>query len=118
MSRRDSMSRFISLSSTIRILAIAFPSARGGDFYRLREPDQYPPQRVAEIIGPFGDDVARTPCQQFALGSAKRHGSQDHDWDFAPFRVFRNLFEKGETVHAGHHQIEQDHRRARMPREP
>src|ERR1700749_2274060 len=99
MSRRDSMSRFISLSSTIRILAIAFPtSARGGDFYRLRQPHQYPPQRLAEIIGPFGDDVARAPCQQFALGNAKRHGRQDHDWDFVPFRVFRNLFEEGETV--------------------
>src|SRR5215471_19649932 len=102
MSRRDSMSRFISLSSTIRILAIFAPSARSCDFLRLRQPQQYPPQRLAEIIGTLCDHLARASGQQLALGRAQWHCCQDDNRDLPPLGTFPDLVEKGETVHTGH----------------
>ena len=32
--------------------------------------------------------------------------------------MFRDLFEKGEAIHARHYEIEQDHRRTRVLRQP
>src|SRR6516225_5513899 len=106
MSRRDSMSRFISLSSTIRILAMRHSSTLGSDFRRLGQTDQYPPQHLGEIIGTLGDDLARASGQQFALGRTQRHRRQNDDRDSAPLGMFLDLFEKGEAVHARHQEIE------------
>src|SRR5262249_3057789 len=48
----------------------------------------------------------------------ERHRRQDHGGAPPPLCMLSNLFEKGEAVHARHQEIEQDHRRLRVLRQP
>src|SRR6516165_8873559 len=92
------MSRFISLSSTIRILANPPPLAGRGDFLGLWQPHQSPAQYLGQVVGPFGNDLAGATRQQFALRSPERHRRQDNNRDAPPLGMPGDLFEKPEKI--------------------
>src|SRR5579863_2385161 len=122
ISRRESMSRFISLSSTSKTFAIellrpqlfACICARRTAPYRFTDGGR----DIDPARGAFFHDLAGLPQQSVALRRSERLGG-DHDHrDFAPFGARRDGVEELESVHFRHHQVEQDHGRDRMLAEP
>src|SRR5216684_4147427 len=89
--RRESMSRFISLSSTSKIFAIKSPSR-----HRLTIISRY-------RRGPDAGQLL---------------GGDNHHRNMPPSSVTVERIEELETIHLRHHQVEQDQCRWRIFREP
>src|SRR6202051_4722732 len=125
MRRRDSISRFISLSSTSRTFAIGRPSpvflyartqwrACGSSPYRRADRrGNIQPRRAALL-----DDLLCLPQQALALSRRELLCGEDDHRNVAPFCPRSECVENLKTVHFRHHQVEQDHRRGRMRAEP
>src|ERR1043166_2252157 len=105
------MSRFISLSSTIRILAILLlsrvRSARSERTLRSGQPGDRPPQNAGEIIRSLFDDVPCPPGQQFPFRRAELLRCQDHNGNIVPLGTVPYFLEKSEPVHSRHHRSEE-----------
>src|SRR5262245_7305231 len=119
-SRRDSMSRFISLSSTSRILAMPSPSRSGPvPIGRLGAPvgcgrDQgadLGEQRVQVRRALLEDDLDRSG-EPLPLLRGHVLGGQYDDGQAPPIVRGAQLRSEGEPVHLRHHEVEEDEGRA------
>ena len=125
MRRRDSMSRFISLSSTNKTFVILPPALTVPVHLRRRHARRPTPHRRADGRGDIDlarrgllHHFARLPRQALALARRELLCGDHDDRDFAPFRAGGEGVEELEPVHFRHHQVEQDHGRRRMVAEP
>src|ERR1700722_15252006 len=109
VSRRDSMSRFIPLSSTSKTFVIPFLSSRS---VPSRRPTLHGLADGRSNINfarrGFFHDCMNLPQKALVL-HRRELLCRDHDYrDFTPFRVGSEYVEEAEPVHFRHHQVEQD----------
>src|SRR6516165_1857623 len=112
MSRRDSISRFISLSSTSRTFGITSPSMLGANMTvgsTLRKILPHDGGEILGLDGALGNDLAHASAQAIVFLRAQIEPGEDHHRDVAPFCAFTDFVQHRKAVHFRHHEIEQDY---------
>src|SRR6185437_3940314 len=115
------MSRFISLSSTSRIFHIAFTplGVRPGCGRWYPSTGDAPVDHLADhlrqpgaVIRPFLEDAFHSCPEPVSFLVAEILRCHDEDRDFAPLVALPHGFEHLKSIHAWHHQVQQDDRLA------
>src|SRR5450759_4758442 len=125
--RRESMSRFISLSSTNNIFAINSPLLIINDSRRRighaaqRTLTHRFPNRFGNIPiyrSTFSDDAASPTGEKGSLRRRQLLGGDNHHRYMTPVGTAVKRIHEFEPVHLWHHQVQQDDRRRRIFCEP
>jgi len=69
--------------------------------------------QLGSLVGPLLEDSFSTLIKPGDFLSAKVFGRDDYDWDLTPSGLTTHRIKHFKTIHPGHHQVEDDHRRLR-----